>query len=310
MSKTAALSLDRYLGCLFGLASGDALGTTVEFSAPGTFEPMSDMVGGGVFGLKAGEWTDDTSMALCLADSLLAVREFDPVDQMTRYRRWMRDGYMSSNGVCFDIGNATREAILQFERSGEGYCGSESPMAAGNGSIMRLAPVPMFWAMDPAAAIRYAAMSSRTTHAAEECVDACRFFAALIVGALSGCSKEELLECAPFAEWVSGEALAPRVEEIREGSYLKLEPPDIQGSGYVIKSLEAALWAFYKSSSFEEGALLAVNLGDDADTTGAVYGQLAGAYYGIDGIPARWVNKLAKRDVIQSLAEGLYRNKQ
>lgn len=249
-------------------------------------------------------------MGLCLPDSLLSVRGFDPVDQMTRYRRWMRDGYMSSNGVCLDIGNATREAILQFERSGEGYCGSESPMAAGNGSIMRLAPVPMFFATDPASAIRYAALSSRTTHGAEECVDVCRFFAALIVEALTGWSKEELLECAPFVEWVNGDTLAPRVEEIRQGSYRKLEPPDIQGSGYVIKSLEAALWAFYKSSSFEEGALLAVNLGDDADTTGAVYGQLAGAYYGMDKIPARWVNKLAKRDVIQSLADGLYRNKQ
>lgn len=301
--------LDKYKGCLVGLAVGDALGTTMEFRPPGSFPPVTDMVGGGVFHLEPGQWTDDTSMALCLAESLLALKGFDPVDQMERYKKWMREGYMSSTGECFDIGNATREAILLHERTGEGYCGSDNPDAAGNGSIMRLAPIPMYYAEQPRPAMIYAAASSRTTHAAAECVDACKLFAAYIMAALKGWPKERLLDSAAFDEWLGTEPLMPRIEAVRKGSYRFSEPPNIKGSGYVVKSLEAALWAFAKSSSFEEGALLAVNLGDDADTTGAVYGQLAGAYYGYQGIPQHWLHKLAMREMIMSLSVDLYNNR-
>lgn len=302
-------ALDKYRGCLAGLAVGDALGTTVEFSPPGSFAPVMDMTGGGVFGLKAGEWTDDTSMALCLAESLLACQGFDPADQMARYCRWMREGYLSSTGVCFDIGNATREALHLHEQTGEGYCGSESPSKAGNGSIMRLAPVPMMYAEDPFLAIMLAADSSRTTHGAAECVDACKLLASYITAALHGWDKEAMLAPNAFDEWIGPGSLEPAIEQIRLGSYRISEPPEIQGSGYVVKSLEAALWAFAKSDTFEEGALLAVNLGDDADTTGAVYGQLAGAYYGYQGIPAQWLEKLAMRGLIIELAEELWSNR-
>ncbi|QHW33744.1 ADP-ribosylglycohydrolase family protein [Paenibacillus rhizovicinus] len=303
------MSLNRYKGCLFGLAAGDAIGTTVEFSRPGTFEPVTEMTGGGVFRLQPGQWTDDTSMALCLADSLLAVQGFDAVDQMSRYARWMREGYRSSTGQCFDIGNATREAVIRHERTGEGFCGSSSPDSAGNGSIMRLAPIPMYYGEQPQEAIRYAEASSRTTHAAAECIDACRLFAAYISAALQGWEKERLLQPGAFDEWLNAAALAPRIAEVYGGSYLRNEPPDIQGNGYVVRSLEAALWAFAKGGSFEEGVLLAVNLGDDADTTGAVYGQLAGAHYGFDAIPERWTSKLAMRETLDELAEGLFRGR-
>lgn len=297
---------DRYQGCLQGLAAGDALGTTAEFKAPGTFAPLVDITGGGVFGLQPGQWTDDTSMALCLADSLLEVRGFDPADQMRRYVRWFREGFLSSTGECFDIGNATRSALLDFEASGEGYSGSEDPLAAGNGSIMRLAPVVMYYAEDPANAIEYAARSSRTTHAAAECVDACRLMGAYILAGLHGWSKQAMLAPDAFEDWLQEEKLTRSIQDIKRGSYKHKEPPDIQGSGYVVQSLEAALWAFHKSSSFAEGALLAVNLGNDADTTGAVYGQIAGAYYGLGGIPAEWSAKLAMQGLIGNYAERLF----
>src|SRR5574341_1380286 len=137
--------IDRYRGCLLGLAVGDALGTTLEFKPPGSFDPIEDMVGGGPFGLQPGEWTDDTSMALCLAESLIERRGFDPVDQLDRYVRWWREGHLSSNGRCFDIGTTTAAALLRFERTRELWCGAEDPRTAGNGSIMRLAPVPLFF---------------------------------------------------------------------------------------------------------------------------------------------------------------------
>ena len=291
-----------YRGALLGLAAGDALGTTLEFERPGSFEPLGDMIGGGPFGLEPGQWTDDTSMALCLAESLIECGGFDPGDQMRRYLRWYRHGHLSSTDRCFDIGNATRGALQRFERDDNPYAGSTDPETAGNGSIMRLAPVPLLYANDPVEAVARAADSSRTTHAAETAIDGCRLLAALIVGALTGVRKDELL--APDF-WTHGR-LHPEIAAIARGSFREKEPPEIRGGGYVVHSLEAAIWALDRSSSFEEGALLAVNLGDDADTTGAVYGQLAGALYGEAAIPERWREQLALRGTIELFADSLW----
>ena len=299
---------DRFRGCLLGLAVGDALGTTLEFRRPGTFEPIDDMVGGGPFRLEPGQWTDDTSMALCLATSLLECGGFDAADQMQRYVRWWREGYMSSTGSCFDIGNTVSAALARFVEDGDPYAGSTNPRSAGNGSLMRLAPVPMFYAGDAAEAIAMAAESSKTTHQAPEAVDACRYFTGLLVGALRGVDKESLLSpgyCPVEGLW-EREPLAEQIARVAGGSFKDRNPPDIRGTGYVVQSLEAALWAFHRSDSFREGALLAVNLGDDADTTGAIYGQIAGAHYGAQAIPAAWLQKLTMAAEITSLADQLH----
>ncbi len=301
-------ALDRYRGCLLGLAAGDALGTALEFASPGTFEPIDDMVGGGPFGLLPGQWTDDTSMALCLATSLIEREGFDPADQMERYVRWWREGYLSSTGRCFDIGNTVRDALSRFERGGEPYAGSTDPQSAGNGSLMRLAPVPMYYGDDPLEAIGRAADSSRTTHGAREAVDACRYFAGLLVGALDGARKETLLSAgySPAEGLWEHEPLVEGIARIAGGSFKDRHPPEIRGTGYVVRSLEAALWAFHRSETFREGALLAANLGDDADTTAAIYGQIAGAYYGAEAIPAAWREQLAMSDEITSMADDLF----
>ncbi len=298
---------EHYRGCLLGLATGDALGTTLEFHAPGSFQPITDIVGGGPFNLKPGQWTDDTSMALCLAESLIECRGFDPVDQLKRYVRWWREGYLSSTGRCFDIGITTAAALRRFEATGKPYCGSTDRNAAGNGSIMRLAPVPLFFARDPQKAIERSAESSRTTHGSPEAVDACRYLGGLITGAVNGASKEDLLSTnySPVPDHWTNQPLAPAIAEVAAGSFKRREPPEIKGSGYVVRSLEAALWAFSKTESFRDGCLLAVNLGDDADTTGAVYGQLAGAFYGEHQIPAEWLSKLALRKLIEKMADDL-----
>ena len=301
--------LDRYRGCLLGLAVGDALGTTLEFRSPGTFTPITGMVGGGPFDLEPGEWTDDTSLALCLAESLIEKRGFDPVDQLERYVRWFMEGHLSSNGRCFDIGTTTRKALQRFILSREPYPGLTDERSAGNGSLMRLAPVPMFYAGDPAGGIEFSGKSSRTTHGHPLAVDACRFFGGLILGALAGAPKEDLLSAryAPVLGYWQDHPLSGEIDRVAAGSYLRREPPEIRGRGYVVDALEAALWAFSRSRTFEEGCLLAVNLGDDADTTGAIYGQLAGAYYGTATIPAPWLACLARRDLIESYAGELMR---
>jgi ADP-ribosyl-[dinitrogen reductase] hydrolase len=311
-NSSSLLSKARYHGCLLGLAAGDALGAAVEFMPPGSFEPLTGMRGGGKFNLAPGEWTDDTSMALCLAESLVEKGGFDPVDQLERYVRWYRTGYLSSNGRCFDIGITTCNSLHRFEQNREAYPGPTAPNTAGSGSLMRLAPVPMFYARQPALAIENSADSSRTTHANPKVLDACRYFGALLLGALHGQTKEALLS--PIKKWQFLDAksmdqlthLGSSVTEIANGSFKQRQPPTIQGSGYAVRGLEAALWAFYNSTSFREGCLKAANLGDDSDTTAAIYGQLAGAYYGVDDIPAVWRAKLVMTDVIIGYADKLW----
>jgi ADP-ribosyl-[dinitrogen reductase] hydrolase len=297
-------AIDRYRGCLLGLAVGDALGTTLEFKAPGSFKPIEDMVGGGPFRLQPGQWTDDTSMALCLAESLLCHDGFNAQDQMERYVRWWKEGHWSSTGKCFDIGGTVARALDSFISTRNPYAGPAEAESAGNGSLMRLAPVPMFYRARLIQAIERSGESSRMTHGAVEAVDACRYFGGLLANALNGMNKEALLGAVP--EYWKSRWLAPAVARIAEGSFRVRNPPEIRGTGYVIDCLEAALWAFYHSTNFREGALLAVNLGHDADTTGAVYGQIAGAVYGQSGIPGEWLEKLWLGDEMGALAERLH----
>lgn len=302
------LSQDRFRGALLGLATGDALGTTVEFKPRGSFSPVTGITGGGPFALQPGEWTDDTSMALCLADSLLECQGMNLADQMDRYVSWWKEGKNSVNGHCFDIGNTVRGALARYLQTGDPVAGSTNPQSAGNGSIMRLAPVPLFHANDPVAAAQAAANSSLTTHGATEAVDACRLMAVLIVGFLQRHPKEEVLSSSFVRDSRVFEdpELSPAIASIADGDYKALAEEAVRGTGYVVDSLQAALWSFWHSDTFEEGALLAVNLGDDADTTGAVYGQIAGAHYGMTGIPSRWLNQLAWRDRLTELADQLY----
>jgi ADP-ribosyl-[dinitrogen reductase] hydrolase len=299
---------DRFRGALLGLAVGDAVGTTVEFKAPGTFARVTDMVGGGPFALPAGAWTDDTSMALCLAESLVKCGGFDPVDQLERYVRWYREGYWSSTGRCFDIGNATRAALQQFERTHESYPGDGNPQAAGNGPLMKLAPVALAYATHPTEAIRYAGLSARTTHGAPEALDACRYWSALLVGALDGTDLRGLIggdAYAPVPGLWERELLRPRVAAVAAGSFRGKQPPEIRGDGYIVDALEAALWAVHSTDNFEAAVLAAVNLGDDADTTAAIAGQLAGAVYGVEAIPERWRDLIVMGDEIRALADDL-----
>jgi len=291
---------DRFRGCLLGLACGDAVGTTVEFRPRGSFAPVTDMVGGGPFHLKPGEWTDDTSMALCLAASLVEQGNFDSSDQMRRYVRWMDEGYMSSNGRCFDVGMATRTALNRFKHSGDPFSGSTDPRSAGNGCLMRLAPVPMFAWPNRQLAIDLSGESARTTHAAPEAIAASRLFGAILFQALAGADKETLLLGHGVQELPS-EAL----RAIADGDYRAKPMTEIRGNGYVVQSLEAALWCFWQTDTFRDAILMASNLGDDADTTAAICGQVAGTYYGEPGIPPRWIEQLVMAREIRDLADRL-----
>ncbi|EJL89244.1 ADP-ribosylglycohydrolase [Polaromonas sp. CF318] len=290
---------ERYQACLLGLACGDAVGTTVEFMSRGSFEAVTDMGGGGPFDLRPGEWTDDTSMALCLAASLVHCHGFNPTDQMNRYCNWRSIGYMSSNGRCFDIGITVATALNRYLLTKDPFAGQSDPRTAGNGALMRLAPIPMFYRQSEADTFRFAGESTRTTHGAQEAIECSRLFGLQLRAALIGATKEAILAT------TVPEPLSAKVAAIAAAKFINKPREAIKGSGYCVEALEAALWCFAHTASFEEAILAAANLGDDADTTAAICGQIAGAHYGIRSIPPGWLERLAMREEIELLADGL-----
>lgn len=292
--------LERFRGCLLGLACGDAVGTTLEFKPRDSYPPLTDMAGGGPFGLQPGQWTDDTSMALCLAESLLESDGFDRHDQLQRYVRWWREGHLSSTGECFDIGNTTAHALHDFQQHGRLQANTDAPDMAGNGSLMRLAPVVLWNWPDRNAAVAHAAESSLTTHAAAEAVDACRLLSVVLCNALDGKPEPALLDGAANC------LHTPAVQAIATGTYRDKPRDAIRSSGYSVHSLEAALWCVQATEDFEQAILLAANLGEDADTVAAITGQIAGALHGVDAIPTRWLAKLHQGERIDRFARRLH----
>lgn len=290
--------MNKYKGCLVGLAVGDAIGTTVEFMDRGTFPLVTTMTGGGPFNLNPGQWTDDTSMALCLSNSLIE-KGFDAHDQIQKYINWRDYGYMSVTGHCFDIGSNISNALSKYEMdSTSPYCGSIDKYASGNGGIMRIAPIPMYF-KNYDSAIKYAVLSSEVTHGSNVCNECAVIITRLLHAILN--SNITKAECKRLV-------LSNVIPRFRTIDFINKSINDINGSGYVVESLEAALWCFFNTDGFEDAVLTAVNLGNDADTTAAIVGQIAGAFYGYDTIPKDWLNKLYWHDIIVDTAAKLYLN--
>ncbi|KAB0677261.1 ADP-ribosylglycohydrolase family protein [Aureimonas leprariae] len=296
-----AVVRDRARGALLGLAVGDALGTTLEFSQRDSRPHHVEITGGGPFRLRPGEWTDDTAMALALADSLVHCRSFDPDDLMRRFVGWWRDGDYSCTGSCFDIGTQTRDALARFEWTGNPYAGTTAESDAGNGSLMRLSPVAIYALDDAELADRIACDQSRTTHGAPQAVDACIVFTRILRHAI-------LRHADPLAAALAATdmaALHPSIAAVATRSYRTKDRAAISSSGYVVHTLEAALWCVHNTTSFAEAVVRAVNLADDADTVGAVTGQLAGAIHGANAIPERWLQTLAWRERLDAAVDQL-----
>ena len=296
--RTKEAIVDRAAGALLGLAIGDAVGTTLEFEKRDSNPLLTDMIGGGPFRLQPGQWTDDTSMALALADSLLETETFDPEDLMRRFVAWRDNGEYSCTGTCFDIGNTVSSALNRWKQTGNAIAGSTGTMSAGNGSLMRLSPVAIRHWQQPETMRAVAAQQSQTTHGAAEAVSACEAYATLIAEAISGKTLDEVLS-PRTGEYAHG------VAHILAGSWRGKSRNEVQSGGFVLHSLEAALWSIGRTSDFRSAILTAANLGGDADTTAAITGQLAGALYGESGIPRDWLEKLAWRSVINLKANEL-----
>jgi len=304
---TALSLLERYRGLLLGLAAGDACGQAVAHRRPGTFTPLGDMIGGGPFDLPRGAWSDKTAMALCLAESLVETGRVDPADQVGRYLRWQRDGHLSSTGQCVGISAETARALAQAQWSGNPLAGSFDPSRPRKEPLGRIGPAVALLLPDPEEAIEAAVDSARVTHQAPITLDAVRYFAALLAGALQGASRRELARpmFSPVEGYWARHRLKPEVEAVARGSWADKVPPRIYGGGQAAEALEASLWAFNRARSFRDAVLAGANLGGDSDVTAAMVGQLAGAHFGTAGIPAAWRGSIAARERIVTLADAL-----
>ena len=295
-------------GSILGLAIGDAMGAPVEFCRRGSFVPVTEYRSGGKFRLRAGEWTDDTAMALCLAQSLIDSDGFDPKDQLDKYLRWIDTGYMSCTGKAVGLGKTVMRSLIRYRRTGQAYTDIKHEKFSGNGSLMRLAPVCIYYADTLDQAIYYAALSSKTTHGSPIAVDSCRYFAYIVVHLLNGVDKDMIFSDrfkSGLYRYFDKEPLHRELDSIVKGDFMTKREDEIRSTGYVIHSLEASLWSFYHTDTFEDAILKSVNLGDDADTVGAITGQLVGAFYGSGGIPGEWVGCLSKLELIKSIQDKL-----
>lgn len=302
---------ERMLGCLIGLAVGDAYGTTYEFNfkkdMPSAEELPDRIVGGGPFNMKPGEFTDDTSMALCLAESLVK-NGWNEDDQMKSYINWWQNGYMSVKKYCFDIGGATRNALSNYNMTGS-YINDYH--AAGNGVLMRLAPIPMYFQGNTGEVLKKCAQQSRMTHPSPQSIQCSMFMGAIINKILSGerdkkkillfdnlfTNQEKELYNQIVGDYNAG---GDFMESMKKMEYTTRTHEQMSGDGYCISTLMSALWAFERTDNFKDGLKLVVSLGDDTDTTGAVYGQIAGAYYGLENIP--WTEDIVWPEIISGLA--------
>jgi ADP-ribosylglycohydrolase len=303
LMEAARTLRDRFQGALLGLAVGDALAAATQFRRPRGFEPIGDLLGGGPFDLPRGAWSDDTAMALCLAESLLESGGFDPRDQMERYGRWQQQGHLSATGQCLGITASVARALATAQWRRQPFSGSHDPERLDPEVLPRVASVVLFRFAQPQLAVREAGDSARATCQAPLVIDLCRLYGAMLHAALSGAGREAVLS-PPQSVFRDG-SLKPRVATLLRGSYRDKEPGRIRAAADALHVLEAALWAFERSTTFRDGALLAANLGENSDAVTATYGALAGAHYGVGAIPPAWRESLARREIIVDLADRL-----
>jgi ADP-ribosyl-[dinitrogen reductase] hydrolase len=300
----------KMIGSILGGIVGDAFGSPYQFMPRDRYTITAELEECENFGMPPGAFTDDSSMMLCLAESLAVCDGFDAADQMERYHRWLTQGYMSSAAYAFDIGQTTRLSIGAYGRDRakendipipfKGY-GLTAESSSGNGGIMRLAPVPVYFHDEYAAAIKYARLSSAVTHASPECLDCAALLAHVIHRLLNGATKTEALDTAKF----EAEVTTPKVKDLCRGTYKHKTRAQISTAGYVVDSLEAALWMLHRTDSYEAGILALATMGNDVDTVCSIFGQMAGALWGVDAIPTRWLDGIQRFHMVLRTANSL-----
>lgn len=308
------------LNGIMGLCVADALGVPVEFVDRNTLkkDPVINMRGYGTYRQPAGTWSDDTSMVLCLVDSLS--KGLDYTDIMTNFIKWFNEGTYTPYGEVFDIGIATRKALGRFAKGTTPLsCGGLSDSDNGKGSLMRILPIIFYLQAnygtdvtenDEAMAVIHNV--SALTHAHKRSLIACGIFASvacMLIGEMNLSMAVEMGIYRAVEYYKKKDEFADEIkcyERISRRDFIKTPVESIRSSGYVVDTLEAAIWCLLKTENYKDCVLMAVNLGEDTDTVAAVAGGLAGLYYGYESIPKEWLATIAKREYIESLCNQLY----
>ena len=271
----AEVLINRFKGMFWGLVVGDCLGSPIQFTSKDGHPHITEMVPCIIFHTPAGYWTDDSSMAFCVADSLVKLKRYDLKDIAETFVRWYFDGFWSSLDEAFDVGGATASACNKIRYRGLLKNGSES--SQGNGSIMRFAP-SYIW--------NYGAGDNRILHEISDLTH----------------DSHKVRETIDLMVQVCDEHIQGGRTTVKS---IYGSRDEVNNSGWAVSTLQAALWAFETTDSFEDGLIAAVNLGGDSDSIGAVFGQIAGAYYGFNAIPSRWVNAVKDKEKVNELIESL-----
>ena len=277
--NTDITNINQYKGMFWGLVIGDCLGSPVQFSPKDDHPHITEMVPCDIFNTPPGFWTDDSSMAFCIAESYVRLGHYDLQDIANNFVRWIRDGFWSSLPHAFDIGQATMIGVGNIMKLGQLENGTEE--SQGNGSIIRLAPAYIINVGNPDNKILH--QISDLTHCSTGVRNVVDKMTRILDAHVAG-SRSAFRSCYSNREQVNN-------------------------SGWAVSTLQAALWAFDNSDTFEDGMIAAVNLGGDADSIGAVFGQIAGAFYGFDAIPERWLKKIKNADKVNALIEDLIQTK-
>jgi ADP-ribosyl-[dinitrogen reductase] hydrolase len=270
----------RFQGAMLGLALGDAIAAATQYKKPGRFTPVGDLLGGGPFDLPRGGWSDETAMALLMAESLIDREGFDPADQMVRYRRWQQEGYLSATGQCLGITGGTARALALSQWRRQAFSGAHDPQAQEADALARVPPVVMYFFADAQVAQSFAAEAARTTCQAPPVLEACRALAAGLHAALSGQPKAACIAA------------------------LRRQLPPASG-GKAAAALAAVLEVFGGTGNFRDAVLAAANLGGNSDVVAAACGALAGAHYTASALPTLWHNSLMKLELIEASADRL-----
>ncbi|MDX1959024.1 MAG: ADP-ribosylglycohydrolase family protein [Leptospiraceae bacterium] len=305
---------------ILGLCVGDALGLPVQFKKREYLKtnPVSEMIPTQRLNFPKGTWSDDSSLTLCLAESLS--RGYNLNDIANNFLKWFKTGFLTPDNKAIDIGNTVKEAMMKLDQGIDPIAsGGNTLENNGNGSLMRILPLAFFLDssnFDEIVKYRIIKEVSGITHSHEYSVVACYIYIDIALGLLKNLSilesyheicknkkkYEDLLDS-------NGKNLFQRILNLEINN---LSEKDIISTGFVVHSLEASLWSLLTSNAYEETMIKAVNLGDDTDTTAAIAGGLAGIHYGIKNIPLRWLNDLRNVEIIESISnrfcESIYTN--
>lgn len=302
---------------LYGAIVADALGVPVEFKDRGYLKknPVTDMIGYGTYNLPKGSWSDDSSMTLCLAESIGRLKGIDYADVMKNFYDWFKHSKFTPDHHVFDIGRTCHTAIMNFRQGIEPVdCGLTDEQSNGNGSLMRISPLPLYLfqqfgadAMSKEEAFELIHNVSRLTHGHKISLIGCDIYCSVMIEILNGTKKEEVLQRAlpKIGEYVRhnphyAPALA-KYDRITHMSFARLSEDKIKSSGYVVDTLEAALWCFLTTENYRDCVLKAVNLGSDTDTVACVAGSIAGLYYG--EIPEAWIDAVRNKKLVDKVIE-------